>query len=265
MYVGQQSIVRQTPQNIGDIFKIHGCCSEPNSLVLSEEDYTGFRQKQAYLAAKLITIFVEHPVVFVGYSVSDANILDLFQSILFGLGTEEVKHMQQNLLFLQRAQPLRPPGVSETVLVVGGTQLPVTNLVTDDFVSIYSALSHSKLKLPARILRFCKEQLYEIVSSKEPSENLCLLHIDDIKKREDIEFIAGLGVIGAQVSERGYHGVNVKDLFGYVINGTPTWTQEWFWSKPCQRLISEITSFLYSDFSRRRTSHKYLTVTPLRD
>ena len=221
VYIGQQSIIRQTPQNIGEIFKIHGSCSIPNSLVLTEEDYMFFRDRQAYLAAKLITIFVEHPVVFIGYSISDRNIIELLKSILFGLGTEEIKHMQRNLIFLQRARDNRPAGIYETILVVNDVHLPITNLVTDDFVSIYAVLSHSKLKLPARVLRFCKEQLYELVSSKEPSEKLCLTDIDDIKDRKDIEFVVGLGVAGAQLAERGYHGINPRDLFSYTIFEKP--------------------------------------------
>ena len=164
VYIGQQSIVTKTPQNIGEIFKIHGCCTDPNSLVLTDQDYALFREKQAYLAAKLITIFVEHPVIFIGYSVSDSNILELLRSILRGLGSDEIKCLQRNLIFLQRAKEGRPAGVIENILYVDQTPLPITHLITDDFTSVYSALARTKLKLPARVLRFCKEQLYEIVS-----------------------------------------------------------------------------------------------------
>lgn len=221
VYIGQQSVVRQTPQNIAEIYKIHGCCTDPNSLVLTEEDYALFRERQAYLAAKLITIFVEHPVVFLGYSVSDPNIIDLLKAILRGLGTDEIRKLQQNLIFLQRSKPGRPEGVKDTLLVVEDTQLPVTNLVTDDFLAVYTALSKSKLKLPARVLRFCKEQLYEIVASKEPSEKLCLLNLDDVENHKDLEFVVGIGVVGQQLSERGYVGVSPREIFGSVIFDEP--------------------------------------------
>lgn len=221
IYIGQQSVVRQTPQNIAEIYKIHGCCSDPNSLVLTEEDYQVFKDKQAYLAAKLITIFVEHPVIFLGYSVSDRNILDLLESILRGLGSEEINKLQQNLIFVQRAKYGRAAGVKETILVVEGTQLPVTNIIADDFVSIYGAIAKSKLKLPARILRFCKEQLYEIVASKEPSEKLCLVDIEAISRKGNVEFVVGFGVIKNQVGERGYRGVNLRDLCLAMLNGEP--------------------------------------------
>jgi hypothetical protein len=216
VYIGQQSIVRKTPQNIGEIYKIHGCCTDPNSLVLTDEDYALFRDKQAYLAAKLITIFVEHPVLFIGYSVSDPNILDLLKSILRGLGSEEISKLQRNLIFIQRSKEGRPAGVKDTILVVDEVQLPVTNLIVDDFLPTYATLAQTKLKLPARLLRFCREQLYEIISSKEPSERLCLLNVDDITDKSDIEFVVGIG-IGSQLAERGYLGVSTKDVFRSVI------------------------------------------------
>ena len=128
---------------------------------------------------------------------------------------------QKNLIFLQRSRPNRPEGVSETILVVNNIQLPVTNLITDDFANVYSALSESKLKLPARVLRFCKEQLYELVALKEPSEKLCLTDINEITNREDIEFVVGLGVAGSQMKERGYLGMTARELFSYVISDKP--------------------------------------------
>lgn len=221
VYIGQKSVIRQTPQNIAEIYKIHGCCSDPNSLVLTEEDYNHFRDTQAYLAAKLITIFVEHPVVFIGYSISDPNILDLLKAVLRGLGSEEVAKLQRNLIFVQRAKEDRPEGVKETLLVVDETHLPITNLVTDDFLSIYTALAESKLKLPARILRFCKEQLFEIVSCKEPSDKLCLLNIDEIEQKEDIEFVVGIGVASGKLGDKGYTSISPADIFEAAFKEEP--------------------------------------------
>lgn len=78
--VGQQ-ILSKPYLAIGEIFKIHGCISEPNSLILSREDYENFEKDHKYLSAKLLTYFVEHPLVFIGYKAEDPNIKSILYDV----------------------------------------------------------------------------------------------------------------------------------------------------------------------------------------
>lgn len=76
-----ERIIRTSYASIGDIFKIHGCSSEPSSLVLTSDDYDEFRRKKKYLSAKLLTFFAEHPLVFLGYSAEDTDIRAILSDI----------------------------------------------------------------------------------------------------------------------------------------------------------------------------------------
>ena len=62
-YIGQEQLIFSSTYSVGEIYKIHGSYRDPKSLVLTEDDYDDFSKKNPYLAAKLITIFIEHPVV----------------------------------------------------------------------------------------------------------------------------------------------------------------------------------------------------------
>ena len=81
VYVGQGHLLFSNPQKIAEIYKIHGCCKDPKSLVLTRSDYDDFHKKNPYLAAKLLSIFIEHPIIFIGYSLDDENIRSILCSI----------------------------------------------------------------------------------------------------------------------------------------------------------------------------------------
>lgn len=81
-YVGQDELIFSDLSNIGEIYKIHGSSDQPNSLILTEEDYQDYQNRNPYLAAKLLTIFIENPIIFIGYSLSDKNIQDILKAII---------------------------------------------------------------------------------------------------------------------------------------------------------------------------------------
>lgn len=55
--IGQQ-ILKYNTFSIGEIFKIHGCVSDPKSLILTRNDYDEFLKKKKYLSAKLLTFLL---------------------------------------------------------------------------------------------------------------------------------------------------------------------------------------------------------------
>jgi len=76
-----QSILKANYASVGEILKIHGCSTDPSSIVLTSSDYEEFRAKKKYLSAKLLTYFAEHPLVFLGYSAEDPNIRAILSDI----------------------------------------------------------------------------------------------------------------------------------------------------------------------------------------
>jgi hypothetical protein len=216
VYVGQSELLFSHPQSIAEIYKIHGSASRPSSLVLTRNDYDVFEGKNPYLAAKLITLFVEHPIVFIGYSLTDRNISALLKAIVSCLGGENIEKLRDNLIFVQRAHD-KEPSYSKTIIAIDEAQLPITIVKSDDFLPIYEALDVTKRKIPARILRFCKEQLYELVQSTSPESKLSVIDIDNIENSKDVEFVVGVGVAAESTSEFGYQGLTAIDLFKDLI------------------------------------------------
>ncbi len=255
VYVGQEELLFSNPQSIAEIYKIHGCASQPDSLVLTQHDYSVFDSKNAYLAAKLITIFVEHPVVFIGYSLGDPNIQKIISSIISCLRQNQLDQFGQNLIFLQRCKDGEEPALNSTIMTIRDTNLNITVVKTDNFLQVYDAIEDSKRKIPARILRYCKEQMYDLVAEAKPSSRLAVVDIDQIENKDDIEFVVGVGVAAVQdrISKKGYSSISLDEVFLDVLNDDTTYDAD--------NLLTEFYPTLFKRPNKYIPAFKYLRLS----
>ncbi len=93
IHIGQESFLcgkENSEANRSDLYKIHGCITKPESIVITKEDYDSFFNKSKYLYSKILTMFWEYPVIFIGYSISDRNIKDIL-TVMIDIMTEQQK------------------------------------------------------------------------------------------------------------------------------------------------------------------------------
>ena len=228
VYVGQNELLFSNPQSIAEIYKIHGTATNPQSMVLTEADYEAFAEKNPYLAAKLVTIFVEHPIVFIGYSINDPHIQSIIMSIAQCLPQAKVAAFEQNLIFIQRVEIEEIPSIQKTTLQSGSFSVSLMVVKVASFKQVYGALSGRKRKVPARLLRFFKEQMYDFVQAPEASATkLAVVDFDRLNETDDIEFVVGVGAAARQgkldiaiqdaLAKRGYSGVTADEVFSDVV------------------------------------------------
>ncbi|MEC9435520.1 MAG: SIR2 family protein [Pseudomonadota bacterium] len=227
VFVGQSELLFSNPQSIGEIYKIHGSASEPKSLVLTDEDYKEFSEKNPYLAAKLVTIFVEHPIVFLGYSIADPHIQSIIMSIAKCLTQEKIEEFQDNLIFVQRVKGEEPPSVERATLQFDEFGVTLTVVKALDFSDVYLALQGRERKIPVRLLRFFREQVYQLASTDVESEKrVAVVDLDGLEDADDVEFVVGVGVAQRQaqiheslakraeenMAKKGYEGVSIEEV-----------------------------------------------------
>lgn len=218
VYIGQEGLLFSQSQSIAEIYKIHGCCSVPNSIILTNEDYKLFEKRNPYLAAKLLTIFIEHPIIFMGYSNSDENIRLILDAITSCLTNENLDKLKDRLIFVQWDRDGKGDKfVSKLIETSEGKNLPVTVIQVKSFRPIYEALSNIKRKFPAKQLRQMKEQLYELVKTNDPRSRIYVQDINDTTETSHIEFVIGVGAI-ANMSKVGYRGIHRELLFFDLIS-----------------------------------------------
>jgi hypothetical protein len=220
-FIGQNQLLFASVFGIGEIYKIHGCMSEPDSLVLTEKDYADFNKRNAYLAAKLITIFIEHPVVFLGYSLSDNNIQEILQSLVLCLDSNNIDKLQDNLIFVEWSVDENQTTQIERkdlILNYGKITLPVTRIYTHNYKDVYQLLSYFERSLPANLLREYKKQFYNIVVSEKPEKRLCVLPSEAIDKDKSIQVVYGFGAIKKFRTAIGYRGLKATELLKDVLS-----------------------------------------------
>ncbi|MEJ8529481.1 SIR2 family protein [Acinetobacter baumannii] len=81
----QLPIINNDPKHL-KLLKIHGDLSHPSRLIATEEDYDAFLKRFPMIATFITNLFISKTVFFIGYSVDDSDIRQIFQMIKDRLG-----------------------------------------------------------------------------------------------------------------------------------------------------------------------------------
>jgi len=215
-YIGQNQLLFNQSYGVGETYKIHGCVSDPKSLVLTDTDYAAYESRNTYLSAKLMTIFLEHPIIFLGYSLNDPNIRMIFSDIANCLTESQLSTLSERLIFVQRTKDGRPEGITTVRDNFGNGVIESKRVVTSDFAILYKAIASLRSSYPPKILRKLKKDLYELVLSADPKERLQVVNFDDTTEMDKVEYVIGIG-ISKQLAGQGYGGLEVYDLIKDLI------------------------------------------------
>lgn len=184
-YVGQDELVFSAIQGVAEIYKIHGSVSKPETIVINSSDYAAFAEKGKYLAAKLLTIFMEYPIVFIGYSLADQNIRNILTDIVACLPNDKFDRLQERFVFVEYKPGTKGAVVAPYSIDLNGRLLNMTRVTTDSFSPLYDALAAKEAKMPIKLLRRFKEEIYTYVITSKPGPFMQVASLDDEKIDED--------------------------------------------------------------------------------
>jgi len=215
-FIGQEELIFSSIQGIAEIYKIHGCCTKPESIVINESDYVDFEEKNAYLAAKILTLFLEHPVVIIGYSISDKNIENILKAIVRCLSLENLAKLKERLIFIEWNDTSQGDDVSTySKSFEGGKSIEMTRIRIKDYSILYQALLENTAKYNAPMLRRLKEDIYELVLTNKPTGKIRTIGLED-ERLEDVEVVIGVGVL-AEFGQKGYAAISAAELYEDVV------------------------------------------------
>lgn len=192
-YIGQEELLFSKIDNVGEIYKIHGSVTDPRSLILTSKDYELFEKKSAYLTAKLLTIFLEYPIIFLGYSLNDRNIRNIFSTISDCLSQQKLDKLKNQLIFVEFSAD---ETISEFSMQFDNDKnIKMHRIATSDFSKIYESVLAIPSKYNPAVLRYLRRDIYELANSAKPTERIIATgfeNLDDISQAD--KFILGIGV-----------------------------------------------------------------------
>lgn len=216
-FIGQEELIFSNIQGVGEIYKIHGCCTEPDSIVINEKDYLEFEEKNAYLAAKILTIFLEHPIIFLGYSIGDKNIKSILKAIVKCLSKEKLEKFKKRLIFVEWNNSAEKDEIStHSISFEDEKTLDMTRVYIKDYSKLYEILLKNKFKYSTTVLRRLKEEIYDLVISNEPTTKMKVVGIEDDENLDNVEVVVGVGVL-SEFGKKGYCGLKVEEIFEDIL------------------------------------------------
>lgn len=170
-----QTIIKTPSAMIGEVFKIHGCVTSIDEVVLTASDYKDWNNRKKYLSAKLLTYFLEHPVLILGYSAQDENVLSILRDIdeILSSDGEVVQNIYYVIYDPELNEEVSPP--TEILLDLGGgSSMRVNAVYTRNYEWVYNAFSASEglENVNPKILRALMSRTYDLVRHDIPKATI---------------------------------------------------------------------------------------------
>ncbi|MCF1485640.1 MULTISPECIES: SIR2 family NAD-dependent protein deacylase [Rhizobium/Agrobacterium group] len=172
--IGQQ-ILKGQQFCVGEIYKIHGCVSDHNSIVFTQKDYDEFARKKKYLSSKLMTFFSEHPLIFIGYKAGDPNIRAILSDIDEALPVKG--GVIPNVYILEWDSKINDnswPARDKIIPTEGDREVRVKLIQAADFTWVFEAFAATPAlqNVNPKVLRSLIARSYELVRHDIPKMTL---------------------------------------------------------------------------------------------
>lgn len=114
----------------------------------------------------------------------------------------------------------------------------MNKIYIDDFSYIYNSIKSNKNKYSTKILRKLKSQIYDLVVNNDPKDKIAVLNLDKLEYYDDIEFVAGVGIIN-QIGKKGYVSYSSEEIYRDIIFDTQDFYLEELIKNTLPKLIKD--------------------------
>ena len=183
VFVNQSDLFGADSYNIAEIYKIHGSATDAKSIIITEKDYEKFNSSRKLIIAKMLTLFAESPIIFLGYSFTDENIQKIIVDFLGCLSPEQLSDIRDHFIFISYEKGQKDlVEIQRTIITSVGTEIPITEICTDNFGLMYDILNQITPGISPLKIRETKRIIKGIVDTSITSSQAesVIVGIDDL-------------------------------------------------------------------------------------
>lgn len=141
VFVRQHELFSSDSYDIAEIYKIHGSATDAESIIITQEDYNNFTKSRKLIIAKMLTLFAESPIIFMGYSLTDDNVRDIIEDFLGCLSKEQLENIRKHFVFVSYKKGEKELiEIERTISTKNKGQIPFVEIQTDNYAAIYDKL-----------------------------------------------------------------------------------------------------------------------------
>uniref|UniRef100_UPI0023B327C2 SIR2 family protein n=3 Tax=Enterococcus TaxID=1350 RepID=UPI0023B327C2 len=176
----------------GAVYKIHGCVTNPEKIIITDNDYALFEEKYELIRAQLLSLFIHNPIIFIGYSIGDENIKKLLKTVFTYVeaNTEIAEKIKSNFLVVEYEKDSNNLEVHDHDIVLEDLiTIRINKIKTDNFEDIYNSLASIELPVSAMDIRKVQNVVKEIYEGGNVSVNI----VDDLNDLKNNEKVLAIG------------------------------------------------------------------------
>ena len=199
-------------EDIGEIFKIHGCISDPDSMILTRQDYDMMEIKSRMVISRIVSLMCNHPIVFLGYSMDDQTLHEMLKEITRGMGSDDIRNAYKNLIHISYSPgDIELNHDKETVSSKDGT-VSIYSITTDNFQAVFHHLLSLKRINPVET-REIKKTIDKIIFGKVGKGVRIMCNLEETDEKDLLLIVTD----DRQMDAVGPY-ITIEDVIDDVIN-----------------------------------------------
>lgn len=172
VYVGNAGFFDDSSMGWSEIYKIHGSVTKPSSIVITENDYKKYDQNSILVTAKILSSMVDSPILFLGYSMTDRNVLKMLNDFSTQLPEEDVNKSASRILIVEREKNQEELKENQMVSTNNQKKFSYTLIKTDNFKKLFSRLQKINEGVSPYEVRKFESVIKKIIVSKGQKQAL---------------------------------------------------------------------------------------------